>query len=78
LLSFQFQVVLISRPSHTSHTYLFVLVLLRAGACGSCPSSTVTMRMGIEKRLMEKIPEIMEVEQVHEVGLCTIQLTHRA
>ena len=41
------------------------------GACGSCPSSTVTMRMGIEKRLMEKIPEIMEVEQVteEEVGL---------
>ena len=34
------------------------------GACGSCPSSTTTMRMGIEKRLMEKIPEIMEVEQV--------------
>jgi hypothetical protein len=22
------------------------------GACGSCPSSTVTMRMGIERRLM--------------------------
>ena len=36
------------------------------GACGSCPSSTTTMRMGIEKRLMEKIPEIMEVEQVTE------------
>lgn len=41
------------------------------GACGSCPSSTTTMKMGIEKRLMEKIPEIMEVEQVTqaEVGL---------
>lgn len=41
------------------------------GACGSCPSSTTTMKMGIEKRLMEKIPEIMEVEQVtqEEVGL---------
>lgn len=36
------------------------------GACGSCPSSTVTMRMGIEKRLMEKIPEIMEVEQIQD------------
>ena len=34
------------------------------GACGSCPSSTVTMRMGIEKRLLEKIPDIMEVIQV--------------
>ena len=41
------------------------------GACGSCPSSTVTMRMGIERRLLEVIPEIMEVEQVteEEVGL---------
>ena len=36
------------------------------GACGSCPSSNVTMRMGIEKRLMEKIPEIMEVEQIQD------------
>ena len=24
------------------------------GACGSCPSSTTTMRMGIEKRLLER------------------------
>ena len=36
------------------------------GACGSCPSSTVTMRMRIEKRLLEKIPDIMEVIQVEE------------
>jgi Fe-S cluster biogenesis protein NfuA len=36
------------------------------GACGSCPSSTVTMRMGIEKRLLEKIPDIMEVIQVED------------
>ncbi|NEO85678.1 MAG: NifU family protein [Spirulina sp. SIO3F2] len=34
------------------------------GACGSCPSSTMTLRMGIERRLREKIPEIAEVEQV--------------
>lgn len=34
------------------------------GACGSCPSSTMTLRMGIERRLREKIPEITEVEQV--------------
>lgn len=34
------------------------------GACGSCPSSTVTLRMGIERRLREFIPEIAEVEQV--------------
>jgi Fe-S cluster biogenesis protein NfuA len=26
------------------------------GACGSCPSSMTTMKMGIERRLVEKIP----------------------
>ncbi len=34
------------------------------GACGSCPSSTMTLRMGIERKLREMIPEIAEVEQV--------------
>ena len=34
------------------------------GACGSCPSSTMTLKMGIERRLREKIPEVVEVEQV--------------
>ncbi len=34
------------------------------GACGSCPSSTMTLKMGIERRLKEMIPEISEVEQV--------------
>ncbi len=34
------------------------------GACGSCPSSAMTLRMGIERRLKEFIPEIAEIEQV--------------
>lgn len=48
-----------------------VVKLRLQGACGSCPSSTVTMRMGIERRLMEKIPEIQEVMQLvdEEEGL---------
>ena len=48
-----------------------VVKLRLHGACGSCPSSTVTMRMGIERRLMEKIPEIQEVMQIvdEEEGL---------
>ncbi|KAJ1452022.1 NifU-like domain-containing protein [Pelagophyceae sp. CCMP2097] len=33
------------------------------GACGTCPSSTMTMKMGLERRLMEAIPEISEVVQ---------------
>jgi Fe-S cluster biogenesis protein NfuA len=34
------------------------------GACGSCPMSTMTLKMGIERTLMEKIPEVKEVVQV--------------
>ncbi|KAG6543217.1 hypothetical protein Mapa_015468 [Marchantia paleacea] len=48
-----------------------VVKLKLQGACGSCPSSLMTMKMGIERRLMEKIPEIVGVEQVmdEETGL---------
>ena len=41
-----------------------VVKLRLQGACGSCPSSAQTLRMGIERRLREFIPEIAEVEQV--------------
>lgn len=41
-----------------------VVKLRLQGACGSCPSSTMTLRMGIERKLRESIPEIVEVEQV--------------
>lgn len=41
-----------------------VVKLRLQGACGSCPSSTMTLRMGIERRLREAIPEMSEVEQV--------------
>ncbi len=34
------------------------------GACAGCPSSTVTLRMGIEARLKEEIPELREVISV--------------
>jgi Fe-S cluster biogenesis protein NfuA len=35
-----------------------------AGACGSCPSSTATLKMGVERLLMEEIPEVRGVEQI--------------
>ncbi|WP_267384390.1 NifU family protein [Cyanobacterium sp. uoEpiScrs1] len=41
-----------------------IVKLRLQGACGSCPSSTMTLRMGLERRLREMIPEIAEVEQV--------------
>lgn len=34
------------------------------GACGTCPSSTITLKAGIERALMEEVPEVREVEQV--------------
>lgn len=34
------------------------------GACGHCPMSTMTLKMGIEKTLMEKVPGVTEVVQV--------------
>jgi len=34
------------------------------GACGSCPMSTMTLKMGIEKTLVEKVPGVKEVVQV--------------
>ncbi|KAL7565066.1 hypothetical protein ACA910_005077 [Epithemia clementina (nom. ined.)] len=40
-----------------------VVKLELQGACGSCPSSTQTMKMGLERRLRERIPEIQEVIQ---------------
>jgi len=34
------------------------------GACGSCPMSTFTLKMGIEKALKDKLPEVKAVESV--------------
>ncbi|MCD6526476.1 MAG: NifU family protein [Desulfuromonas sp.] len=35
------------------------------GACSSCPMATVTLKMGIERVLLEKVPGVKEVVQVH-------------
>jgi Fe-S cluster biogenesis protein NfuA len=31
------------------------------GACGSCPMSKMTLKMGVESALKKEIPEIKEV-----------------
>ncbi len=31
------------------------------GACAGCPGATMTMKMGIERILREKVPEVKEV-----------------
>jgi len=35
------------------------------GACKGCPGATMTMKMGIERILKEKIPEIKQVVAVN-------------
>ncbi|MBW2000013.1 MAG: NifU family protein [Deltaproteobacteria bacterium] len=34
------------------------------GACGGCPMSQMTLKMGIEKVLKQNVPEISKVEAV--------------
>ena len=33
-------------------------------ACGSCPMSTMTLKMGVERVLKEQVPGVTSVEQV--------------
>jgi Fe-S cluster biogenesis protein NfuA len=48
------------------------------GACGSCPSSTVTMKMGIERVLRENFPDLNEVKQVEDEDANPKELTLEA
>jgi Fe-S cluster biogenesis protein NfuA len=42
-----------------------VVKLRLVGACGSCPSSTITLKAGIERALMEEVEGIVDVVQVY-------------
>jgi len=41
-----------------------IVKLRLKGACGCCPMSTYTLKLGIEQKLKEEIPEVKKVEQV--------------
>ena len=41
-----------------------IVKLRLLGACGHCPMSIMTLKMGIEKRLKEKVPEVKGVVAV--------------
>ena len=41
-----------------------IVKLRLLGACGSCPSSTITLKAGIERALLEEVPGVVEVEQL--------------
>jgi len=41
-----------------------ILKVKLVGACGHCPMSTMTLKMGIERTLKEKVPGVTEVVSV--------------
>ena len=43
-----------------------VVYLMLKGSCSGCPSSTITLKSGIENMLKHYIPEVEAVEQVSE------------
>ncbi len=43
-----------------------VLTLALQGACSGCPSSTVTLKQGIENLMMRMVPEVQEVVAQNE------------
>lgn len=59
--------------SETKNVYLKL-----EGACGSCPSSTVTMQMGVERVLRENFSDINQVLRVDDDSLKPKELTWEA
>ena len=41
-----------------------IVTVQMVGACGTCPSATATLKLGVERLLMEEIPEVRGVEQI--------------
>jgi Fe-S cluster biogenesis protein NfuA len=49
------------------HSFIDGIVYLKMkGACAGCPSSTVTLKSGIENMLKFYVPEVLEVQQIHD------------
>ena len=38
------------------------------GACGSCPMSTMTMKAGVEQRILRAVPEVKAVVAINDSG----------
>lgn len=41
-----------------------VVRLRMVGACGGCPMSTMTLKMGIERAIRQNVPEVKAVEAI--------------
>lgn len=42
-----------------------VVIVKLTGACGGCPMSQMTLKMGIEKVLKAEVPEVVRVESLN-------------
>ncbi|HVO16935.1 MAG TPA: NifU family protein, partial [Alphaproteobacteria bacterium] len=42
-----------------------VVYLHMQGSCSGCPSSTATLKMGIENMLKHYVPEVVEVRPIY-------------
>jgi Fe-S cluster biogenesis protein NfuA len=43
-----------------------IVYLRLSGACSGCPSSTITLKNGVENMLRHYVPEVLEVRQVQD------------
>lgn len=43
-----------------------IVYLKMRGACAGCPSSTITLKSGIENMLRHYVPEVLEVRQIED------------
>lgn len=43
-----------------------IVKLRLKGACGGCPMSQMTLKMGIERILKERVPAVKSVESVND------------
>lgn len=41
-----------------------VVTIRLTGACGGCPMSTMTLRMGVERVIKQEVPEVKQVVAV--------------
>lgn len=58
---------------HRNSNSLMLVATLIAGSCVGCPSSSVTLKSGVENMLMHYIPEVKGVEAVDEEGSNQLQ-----
>lgn len=45
----------------------YTVIVKLLGACGTCPTSVITLKMGVENYLKQKIPEVKEVVNFNDI-----------